>query len=108
MPPRSKPINEAGDIELLEAFKTDVIDPIIEAWPKAIEASQKIITESKNKPQDAILADLGQAWKPVFDKFASIEYVLDHLKFRVANVRGRGILPGDPREDKLLAEDLGY
>lgn len=98
----SVPINEAEDMEVLDALRDHVIVPLREAWAQALQAGAPIAAQGASMPPAQLEAALAPLWKDAWGKIESAEYIVSHLRYRINHLRGKGIMPGDIRETKLL------
>lgn len=110
----AKPINEATDIELLTYMRDAMCAEALTLWQSALEATRRTMASPINpetgqkwltpEERDTVIA---VAWGKALDKLDGVEIIVDQMKYRANNLRCRGIMPGDPREKKLLEISLG-
>lgn len=99
-----KPINEATDMEVFDALEAVVLAPLKELWAKALAETKTFVQEAmvKNMSKELRADGLAAIWKGAGEKLDSLVFVQEHMIFRINHLRSKGILPGDPREKKVL------
>jgi len=110
----AKPMNEATDIELLVHMRDAMCAEANLLWQAAMAATQRLLA-SPNDPKTGQRwlsvedreAAIAQAWKDALTRLDGMDIIVDHMVWRAENLRIRGIMPGDPREKKLLEISMG-
>lgn len=117
------PINEATESELLAHLRDSLVSDLITRYNCAVADSKELIgnpiitLEDKDEggrvmarrqvklDPDQFAIKMALIWRPMADRLEGLQILMEHLMFRVGRLRSKGILPGDPREHKVL--DLG-
>jgi hypothetical protein len=105
----AKPMNEATDAELLAYMRDAMCAEALLLWQAAMAATQRLLASPIDpktgkawlSPEDRAAA-VGMEWKDCLTRFDGLDIIVDHMVWRAENLRIRGIMPGDPRERKLL------
>jgi hypothetical protein len=105
----AKPMNEATDNELLVYLRDAMCAEALLLWAAAMEATRRLLA-SPTDPKtgqpwlsaDDRAAAVGMAWKDCLTRLDGVDIIIDHMVWRAENLRIRGIMPGDPREKKML------
>jgi hypothetical protein len=116
--PPPRPVNELSDEELLAALPRDVVFGLSEEWGVALARSRVTLEGAGGplSPRETLEYRVAVQWNALNAKLRALaslpvvhanpwmEVVRSQLHMRLRDLRSRGILPGDPREDKLLEQ----
>ena len=110
----AKPMNEATDAELLAYMRDAMTAEAGLLWQAAMAATHRLlaapIDPKTGQPwlsADDRTAAIAMLWKDALTRLDGIDIIVDHMVWRAENLRIRGIMPGDPREKKMLEISLG-